>query len=115
MKKNNYPYFYVKKRSHEEMAEGTIIVNDKEDDHFITTGYFDSACRDIIASTFHKRASCLQAAYRCILYRPCKIIKAGTLVRVRNKLFLQVQQGLTVDPDKVLFTMTHRMVEQKGF
>lgn len=53
MKKNNYPYFYGTKRSHEEMVEGTIIVNDREDDHFITTGYFDSACSEIISSPFH--------------------------------------------------------------
>ncbi len=53
MKKNNYPYFYGKKRSREEMVEGTIIVNDREDEHFITTGYFDSVCRETIANPFH--------------------------------------------------------------
>ncbi|MGQ9615799.1 MAG: glycogen/starch synthase [Spirochaetota bacterium] len=53
MKKNNYPFFYGTKRSSEEMLEGTIIVNDKEDEHFITTGYYDSACRDTIAVPFH--------------------------------------------------------------
>ena len=53
MKKNNYPYIYGKKRTNEEMVEGAIIVNDREDDHFITTGYYDSACRDIIACPFH--------------------------------------------------------------
>jgi len=53
MKKNNYPHVYGKKRTHEDMVEGTIIVNDREDDHFVTTGYYDSACRDIIASPFH--------------------------------------------------------------
>jgi starch synthase len=53
MKKNNYPYTYGRLRSNEEMVEGTIIVNDREDDHFITTGYYDSGCRDIIACPFH--------------------------------------------------------------
>ncbi len=53
MKRNNYPYINGSKRTHEEMAEGRIIVNDKEDGHFITTGYYDSACRDTIAVPFH--------------------------------------------------------------
>ena len=53
MKKNNYPFIYGKKRSHEEMLEGRIIVNDKEYDHFITTGYFDCMCRDQIAVPIH--------------------------------------------------------------
>ena len=29
------------------------MVNEREDDHFITTGFFDSACRDLIASPLH--------------------------------------------------------------
>ena len=37
------------------------------------------------------------------------------LIRARNKLLLQVQRGFTVDPDKVVFAMIHRVVEQKGF
>ncbi len=49
MKKNNFPFVYERERTHEEMVKGTIIVNDKEQDHFITTGYYDSACRDLIA------------------------------------------------------------------
>jgi starch synthase len=53
MKRNNYPYNNGKKRTHEEMVEGRIIVNDREDGHFITTGYYDSACRDTIAVPFH--------------------------------------------------------------
>ena len=53
MKKNNYPYKNEIKRTHEEMVEGRIIVNDKEDSHFITTGYYDSACRETIAVPFH--------------------------------------------------------------
>ncbi len=53
MKKNNFPYYYSNKRNHEEMVEGTIIVNDREDDHFMTTGYYDCACRDIIAVPIH--------------------------------------------------------------
>ncbi len=53
MKRNNYPLIYGKHRSHDDMVEGTIIVNDREDDHFITTGYYDSACRDLIAIPFH--------------------------------------------------------------
>ncbi len=53
MKKNNYLYVYDRKRSHEEMVEGNIIVNDREDSHFITTSYYDSACRDIISVPLH--------------------------------------------------------------
>ena len=53
MKRNNYPFIYGKQRRPEDMVEGTIIVNDREDDHFVTTGYYDSACRDLIAIPFH--------------------------------------------------------------
>ena len=53
MKKNNYPLTYGKRRSTECMVEGDIIVNDRQDDHYITTGYYDSACRDLIACPFH--------------------------------------------------------------
>ncbi|MBN2038748.1 MAG: glycogen/starch synthase [Spirochaetes bacterium] len=53
MKKNNFPLINKIKRSHKEMLEGTIIVNDREDSHFITTGYYDSACRESIAVPFH--------------------------------------------------------------
>ena len=53
MKKNNFPFVYAASRSHEEMVKGTIIVNEKEYDHLITTGYYDSACRDLIACPIH--------------------------------------------------------------
>ncbi|MFH0975743.1 MAG: glycogen/starch synthase [Spirochaetota bacterium] len=53
MKKNNYPFINGSKRTHEEMVEGRIIVNDREDGHFITTGYYDSACRDTMAVPLH--------------------------------------------------------------
>lgn len=36
-------------------------------------------------------------------------------IRMRNKLLLQLREGLSVDPDRVLFCMIHRVVEQKGF
>ncbi|WP_455383019.1 glycogen/starch synthase [Salinispira pacifica] len=52
MKRNNYPFRFGTARSPEEMVEGTIIVNDREDDHLVTTGYYDSACRDSIANPF---------------------------------------------------------------
>jgi starch synthase len=42
--------------------------------------------------------------------------KRGDIVtRVRNKLLMQLQEGLTVDPDKLVFSMIHRIVDQKGF
>ncbi len=47
MKKNNFPFVFERKRDFAEMVEGAIIVNDREDDHYITTGYYDSACRDL--------------------------------------------------------------------
>ncbi|TFH42072.1 MAG: glycosyltransferase, partial [Chrysiogenales bacterium] len=53
MKKNNFPFVYDRKRDPGEMVEGNIIVNDREDDHLITTGYYDSACRDLIAVPIH--------------------------------------------------------------
>ncbi len=53
MKKNNFPYIYKENRSLEDMVEGDIIVNDRENDHYITTGYYDSACRDQIAVPLH--------------------------------------------------------------
>jgi len=53
MKKNNFPYVYEHKRDVADMVEGNIIVNEREDGHFITTGYYDSACRDIIAVPLH--------------------------------------------------------------
>jgi starch synthase len=53
MKKNNYTHVYDRKRSHEEMVEGSIIVNDREYGHFMTTGFYDSACRDQIAVPIH--------------------------------------------------------------
>ncbi len=53
MKKNNFPFVFERKRDFSEMVEGTIIVNEREDDHYITTGYYDSACRDLIAVPIH--------------------------------------------------------------
>jgi glycogen synthase len=53
MKKNNYPAIYDKPRGPEEAVEGTIIVNEREDGHFITTGFYDCACRDILAVPLH--------------------------------------------------------------
>ncbi len=53
MKRNNYLYVYERARSDEEMVEGRIIVNEREDGHYVTTGYYDSACRDVIAIPLH--------------------------------------------------------------
>ena len=53
MKKNNYPFIYNSERTPEEMLEGTIVVNDRMDEHFITTGFYDSVCRDVIACPIH--------------------------------------------------------------
>jgi len=53
MKKNNYTHVYDKKRTNKDMLEGNIIVNEMESDHLITTGYYDSACRDSIAVPTH--------------------------------------------------------------
>ncbi|MBN1685911.1 MAG: glycogen/starch synthase, partial [Spirochaetales bacterium] len=39
-------------RSVKDVVEGTIVLNDREDDHFITTGYYDSSCRENIANPF---------------------------------------------------------------
>ena len=53
MKRNNAPVLRSGRRSDEDQVEGTVVVNEREDDHFITTGFFDSACRDLIASPLH--------------------------------------------------------------
>jgi len=52
MKRNNFPFLYDKSRNVSDIVEGTIIVNDRENDQFITTGYYDSACREVIANPF---------------------------------------------------------------
>ncbi|MCX7678654.1 MAG: glycogen/starch synthase [Spirochaetes bacterium] len=54
MKRNNFPTIWGMPRDDESMLLGTIIVNDREYDHFITTGYFDCACRDLIAIPLHQ-------------------------------------------------------------
>lgn len=54
MKKNNFPFVYDRKRSDEEMVEGRIIVNERWDEHFVTTGYYDCQCRDSIAVPLHQ-------------------------------------------------------------
>ena len=53
MKRNNYPFIFGKESGHKELLEGRIIVNDMEEDHFVTTGYYDSACSDLIANPFY--------------------------------------------------------------
>ena len=53
MKRNNASTLPSGPRSDEEQVEGTIVVNEREDDHLITTGFFDSACRDLVASPLH--------------------------------------------------------------
>ena len=35
--------------------------------------------------------------------------------RMRTKLLAQIEYGLTVDPDRVLYVMIHRVSDQKGF
>ncbi len=53
MKKNNDLKVYYHERSLEEMVTGRIVVNEREDDHLITTGFYDSASRDLIAVPLH--------------------------------------------------------------
>ena len=53
MKRNNFGEVFGRKRSAEDLLEGRIVVNDREDDHYITTGYYDSACCEYIANPFH--------------------------------------------------------------
>lgn len=38
-----------------------------------------------------------------------------TVARIASKLMLQLERGFDVDPDIVLFTMIHRVTEQKGY
>ncbi len=42
-------------------------------------------------------------------------VRKKIVSRMRNKLMLQVERGLKVDPDLILATMIHRISEQKGF
>ena len=53
MKRNNAPALPAGPRSDEEQVEGTIVVNERVDGHYVSTGFFDSACRDLIASPLH--------------------------------------------------------------
>ena len=53
MKRDNTPVLPSGPRSDEEQVEGTIVVNERVDDHYVTTGFFDSACRDLICSPLH--------------------------------------------------------------
>ncbi|MBN2049985.1 MAG: glycogen/starch synthase [Spirochaetales bacterium] len=53
MKRNNFPEIYGTPRSSEDMLEGSIILNDRVDNHYMTTGYYDSACSEYIANPFH--------------------------------------------------------------
>ncbi len=53
MKRNNFLTIWGTPRDDESMLLGTIIVNDREYDHFVTTGYFDCACRDLISIPIH--------------------------------------------------------------
>ena len=53
MKKNNYTFSFHSKRSDADMLNGTIIVNDREYGHFITTGFYDCECREKIAVPLH--------------------------------------------------------------
>lgn len=53
MKRNNYTFAFHHKRSDIDMLNGTIIVNDREYEHFITTGFYDCECRDRISVPLH--------------------------------------------------------------
>ncbi len=53
MKRDNTPALPSGPRSDEEQVEGTIVVNERVDDHYVTTGFFESACRDLICSPLH--------------------------------------------------------------
>ncbi len=41
--------------------------------------------------------------------------KKNITLRMRNKLLLQMERHLNIDPDAILVTMIHRISEQKGF
>jgi len=53
MKKNNYTFAFHQKRSDLDMLNGTIIVNEREYGHFMTTGFYDCECRERIAVPLH--------------------------------------------------------------
>ena len=53
MRRNNYPFIQGEYRSRESLVEGDIIDNTREHDHLVTTGYYDSACAELIAVPFH--------------------------------------------------------------
>ncbi len=53
MKKNNYTFAFHQKRTDMDMLNGTIIVNDREYGHFMTTGFYDCECREKIAVPLH--------------------------------------------------------------
>lgn len=41
--------------------------------------------------------------------------RKGIVERLFHKMMLQLSRGLEVNPDKIIFTMIHRIAEQKGF
>ncbi len=53
MKRDNTQVLPSGPRSDEEQVEGAIVVNERVDDHYVTTGFFESACRDLICSPLH--------------------------------------------------------------
>jgi starch synthase len=63
----------------------------------------------------------LEARYPEILEGPrcCETIpnrrRRRILTRMRNKLLIQIRSGFDADPDRVLFSMIHRVAEQKGY
>ena len=77
------------------MVEGTIIVNDREDDHFVTTGYYDSACRDLIAIPFH---------YYLMLEHRAMLREAGQEV-------LRPHRGMLLGPRAVPGAAGHRPLQ----
>ena len=41
--------------------------------------------------------------------------RRAEVLRMRTKLIAQIEYGLTIDPDQVLYVMIHRISDQKGF
>ncbi len=49
------------------------------------------------------------------IQRHCDPLRRKTVTRMMNKLMLQLERNLRVDPDMILACMIHRISEQKGF
>jgi len=70
----------------------------------------DAALKEKVSSRFPEILKGPEAVDR--VHDP---VRRTSLSRALNKMLLQIERGFTVDPDILIFSMIHRITEQKGF